>query len=119
MAKKQKKLSIFEIVWYSLTGLVGLWGLTYIVLGLVAGGLRITSALRQADAELASLFKYGFLIWGIIILAIAVFAAIIVLLICAAKADRVYEKEQKRAARLANITAAVSEEKAPEVIDAE
>lgn len=115
MANKHMKISVFELVWYILTGLVALWGLTYIVLGLVASNLSSSSPLVVADKKIVSLFDHGFLIWGVIILAVAVVAAVIVLLIYAAKADRIYEKEQRRAARLAQIKASVSEE----VVDVE
>ena len=41
--RKPFPLHPFELVWYILTGLVSVWGLTYIVLGLVAENLPITS----------------------------------------------------------------------------
>lgn len=115
MAKKRMKVSVFELVWYILNGLVALWGLTYITLGLIASGLSSSSSLVAADKTIVSLFGHGFLIWGIIILAIAVVATVVVLLIYAGKVDRVFEKEQRRAARLAQIKASVSEE----VVDVE
>lgn len=104
MSKKQLKVSPFEIVWYSLTGAVGLWGLTYVVLGLVAAFYPATSEnnpLGKADKTIADLFGLGFLYWGLIILAIAVVAAVFVLCIYAKTTDREVEKAQRRAARLA------------------
>ena len=35
MAKKKLPVSLFELVWYPICALVILWGLTYVVLGLV------------------------------------------------------------------------------------
>lgn len=115
MAKKERKLSIFEIVWYAVCGAVALWGLTYIVLGICARYLPDSNPLIGADAAFKKVFKLGFYYWGIIILVIATLAAIIVLLINAKKADRAYEKEQRRAARLASIR----NSETPSVIDAE
>lgn len=109
MANKKAKLSIFEIVWYSITGLVSLWGLTYIVLGLIAAFYPATSdknELLKASETIAKYFGLGFLYWGIIILAIGVVAAAFVLCIKAKETDREVEKSQRRAARLAAQTEA-------------
>ena len=113
MAKKVRKVSIFEIVWYSITGLLGLWGLTFITLGVVARNLRSSAPLYKADASVSAASKLGFFSWGVIILVSAALLALIVLLVNAKKADREVEKEQRRAARLAAATTA-SEEAAAE-----
>lgn len=129
-AKKNKKalpLHPFEIVWYSICLLVGLWGLTYIVLGLVAENLPITSkkeGLVAANADFAKTFKLDFFGWGLIILAIAAVAAVIVLLLFSNKIDLDYEKNVRRAQRLAQLEAEemkeeAAEEKSEEIIDAE
>ena len=102
MAKLTKKTKIFEIVWYSICGALALWGLTYTVLGLVAGELGIHSSknvLLQASNKIQELFGLGFFGWGLIILGIASLAAVIVLLVFAKSADRDFEKNQRRAAR--------------------
>lgn len=126
--KKKFPLHPFELVWYILCGLVGIWGLTYIVLGIVAGYLPIKSedpALVKADAKILELFKLGFLGWGLIILAIAAVAAVVVLLVFSNKVDRDYEKNVRRAQRLAQLEAeeakedAAEEAKQEEIIDAE
>ena len=99
--KRKLKLSLFEIVWYILCGLVLLWGLTYIVLGLVAKYAPIPSSdnevLKASDAY-AKVFKLGFFEYGLIHTAVAWLLAIIVLLIYSKKSDREFEKEQRRAA---------------------
>ena len=101
MAKAQRKVSIFEIIWYSLTGGLGLWGLTFIILGVVARNLGENAGLSKANAKYASVMKLGFFEWGLILLVIGVVLATIVLLVNAKKADREVEKQQRRAARLA------------------
>jgi hypothetical protein len=102
MAKKLDSKKVFEIVWYSLCGAVALWGLTYIVLGLVAGELMIHSSknvLLQASNAIKEVFGLGFFYWGLIILTVATVAAVIVLLVFAKRVDRDFEKTQRRAAR--------------------
>lgn len=103
MKKETKKLplSIFEIVWYSLMAGLGLWGLTYIVLGLVAAYAPIPDAdnkLVDGNNAIVKAFGLGFFGWGLIILAIAAVGAVIALLLTSRKADREYEKSQRRAA---------------------
>lgn len=124
--KNKKKLPLhpFEFVWYILCGLVGIWGLTYIVLGLVAENLPITSedkGLVKVSGDFAKTFGLDFLGWGLIILAIAGVLAVIVLLIFSNKVDRDYEKNVRRAARLAQLEAEEEKEEAEtaQVIDAE
>lgn len=117
MGKTQRKVSIFEIVWYSLTGAVGVWGLTYVVLGLVAAFYPATSEnnpLEQANRVIAKYFGLSFLYWGLIIMAIATVCAVFVLCIYAKTSDREVEKAQRRAARLAaqNVVEAQVEPKA-------
>ena len=127
-SKKAKKkpfpLHPFEIVWYALTGLVGVWGLTYIVLGLVAENLPITSedkGLVKTNGDFAKTFKLDFFGWGMIILAIAVVCAVVVLVLFSNKVDRDYEKNVRRAQRLAQMEAEEIKEEEVEanIIDAE
>ena len=106
--QKNKKLALHpaELVWYIVCGAVGLWGLTYIVLGLVAQNLPITSEDNQfiaANNSFAKTFGLDWLGWGLIILAIAAVGAVIVLLSLAGKSDREYEKNTRRAQRLAQL----------------
>jgi len=101
--KKKLELTKFEIVWYIICATFGLWGLVYTILGLLANNLPIPSdknALLNASKALASVFGLGFFGWGLIILGISAVAAVIVLLAVSKKADREYEKAQRRAARL-------------------
>ena len=124
--KKNRKplpLHPFEFVWYILTGLVGVWGLTYIVLGLVAENLPITSedkGLVAANTSFQKTFGLDFFYWGLIILAIAAVAAVIVLLLFSNKVDRDYEKTVRRAQRLAQLEAEeIKEEEKEAALEAE
>ena len=127
--KKTLKLPLhpFELVWYTVCGLVGIWGLTYIVLGLVAQNLPIKSedeGLVKANLDFAKTFKLDFFGWGLIILAIAAVAIVVVLLLFSNKVDREYEKTTRRAQRLAQLEAEEAKEEAEasakeEVVDAE
>ena len=114
--KKARKLKPVELVIYIISGLFILWGLTYIVLGLVAQNLPITSEDNQfiaANNGFAKTFGLDWLGWGLIILAIAAVGAVIVLLSLAGKSDREYEKNTRRAQRLAQLE--LEEEKEEQV----
>lgn len=125
----QKKLPLHpaELVWYIVCGLVGLWGLTYIVLGLIAENLPTTSEdpeFVKANAKFAETFGLDWLGWGLIILAIAAVSAVIVLLVLSNKSDRDYEKNTRRAARLAQLEEEEAkeealEEKQEQIVEAE
>ena len=120
--KKKFPLHPFEFVWYVLTGLVGAWGLTYIVLGLVAQNLPVKSedeGLVKVNGDFAKTFKLDFFGWGLIILALAAVAAVVVLLLFSNKVDRDYEKNVRRAQRMAQMEAEEEKlEEQEEVIDA-
>ena len=126
--KKKLPIHPLELVWYIICGGVGLWGLTYIVLGLVADNLPITAEdgdFVKANAEFAETFGLGWFHWGLIILGIAAVCAAVALLLLSNKADRDYEKTTRRAARLAQLDAEEEREEAElakkegEVVDAE
>ena len=97
MKKRKLPVSVFELVAYITTGLMGLWALTYICLGIACEFISSKSALYKANKS----FSLSFLNQGLIILAVAVVAAVVVLLVNAKKSDRDFEKAQRRAARLA------------------
>ena len=121
--KNKLPLHPFELVWYTLCCLVGIWGITYIVLGLVAENLPIRATnegLVKVNLDFAKKFGLDFLGWGLIILAIAAVAAVIVLLLFSNKVDREYEKNVRRAQRLAQLEAEeIKEEEKQEAIEAE
>lgn len=106
---KNKVLSkIFEIIAYVVAGLLGLWALVYVALGIACEFIRYDTGVAKANDKL----NLGFLWEGLIILGAAALLAVVVLLITAKRSDRDFEKAQRRAARL---------KKAPtaEVVDAE
>lgn len=124
-SKKRLPLHPFELVWYILCGLVGIWGITYIVLGLVAEYLPAKYAesdFVKANASFAKTFKLDWFGWGLIILAIAAVAVVIVLLIFSNKVDKDYEKKVRRAQRLAQLEqeeARLEEQQEQNIVDAE
>ena len=100
---KAKKNKIIEIIIYCVFGGLAIWGLVYIVLGLLAANLPIpdsSNALRSGDAYIKSLFGLGFFGWGLILF--GVFAALTAFsfIYFAKDVDKDYEKNQRRAARL-------------------
>ena len=97
--KKKLPVSIFELVWYPICALVILWGLTYVVLGLVTKYNNIRS-LDEVEEGFKKLFGLGVYFWGLIIIAIGVVAGVAVMLIFAKTFDRATEREQRRSARL-------------------
>ncbi len=100
MAKKNKlPVSIFELVWYPICALVILWGLTYVVLGLVTKYNNI-SALTEFNTNFTKQFGLNLYFWGLIIVVIGVVAGVAVMLIFAKTFDRATEREQRRSARL-------------------
>ena len=121
MAKKNKlPVSIVELVWYPICALVILWGLTYVVLGLVTKYNNI-NALTEFDANFKKLFGLNLYFWGLIIIAIGAVAGVVVMLFFAKTFDRASEREQRRSARLNALKKdeeKVVSEQQPEVVEA-
>ena len=117
--KKKLPVSIFELVWYPICALVILWGLTYVVLGLVIKYNDIRS-LDEFEEGFTKLFGLGVYFWGLIIIAIGVVAGVAVMLIFAKTFDHASEKEQRRNARLNALKKEekVVAEQQPEVVEA-
>ena len=119
MAKKKLPLSIFEIVWYSICVLVMIWGLVYVILGVIDGANDLTS-LHKFMGEFKKTFGLEMYFWGLIICAIGVVAAVVVMIIYAKTFDKAVDREQRRSARLSGITKkedkVVAEQK-PEVVE--
>lgn len=91
----KKKVSIFEIVWYSICLLAVATGLVFVVLGLI-GEFAGKSVVGLRD----------FSVPGYICLCVGALAMVIVLLVCAKGNDRANEAAARRAARLAQANAA-------------
>ena len=99
MAKKNRKISTFELVWYILCALVVVWGLAYICVGLINHFASISS-LKDFCNGFKKMFKLSIHVWGALIIAIAGVAATVVLLVFAKTFDRASDREQRRSARL-------------------
>ena len=100
MAEKKKSklpITIFELVVYILAGLLGIWGIVYISLGISTNFVRFDSKLIEVDTGLkANTNGMGFLEQGILILVCAVLPIVVLLLVNAKTSDREFEKEQRR-----------------------
>lgn len=119
-SKKKLPVSVFELVWYPICALVILWGITYVVLGLVTKYNNI-SALTTFDANFTKLFGLNLYFWGLLIIAIGAVAAVVVMLFFAKRFDRATEREQRRSARLNALKKEeekVVSEQQPEVVEA-
>ena len=99
MAKKKLPVSLFELVWYPICAAVVIWGLTYVVLGLVNQFNDFTS-LNDFCKDFLKNFKLDIYYWGLIIIAIGVVAGVVVCLFFAKTYDRAADREQRRSARL-------------------
>ena len=120
MAKKNAKISIFEIVWYTICVLVILWGITYVVLSLI-NKYNDFSSLDKFAADFKKTFGLELYFWGLIIAAIGAVAMSTVMIIFAKTFDRAADREQRRSARLNAIKKdqeqKVVAEQQPEVVE--
>ena len=117
MAKKKLPVSLFELIWYPICAAVIIWGLTYVVLGLV-NQFNDFSSLKSFVSDFKGNFKLDLYYWGLIIIAIGVVAAVVVMLFFAKTYDRAADREQRRSARLAALKKEekVVDEQQPEVV---
>ena len=76
MAKKKLPVSLFELIWYPICAAVIIWGLTYVVLGLI-NQFNDFSSLQAFANDFKANFKLDLYFWGLIIIAIAVVAAVV------------------------------------------
>ena len=105
MSNKAKlKISVKELVLYIICGAFILWGLTYVVLGLLAAYLPIAQSanpLYAADSAIRAAFGLGFLGWGLILTCGFACVFAIMLNAFAKGTDKNVDKDQRRAARRA------------------
>ena len=120
MANKNAKVSIFEIVWYTLCVLVILWGITYVVLSTI-NKYNDLSSLKEFATNFKKTFGLSLFFWGLIIIAIGAVAMSAVMIIFAKTFDRAADREQRRSARLSAIKKDQQEkvvaEQKPEVVE--
>ena len=102
MKKTTRKIAIFEIVWYAICTLLALWGLTFLVLGIIARNYpSFSNDLIAFNNATATKTNIDLVFWGIIIIAVGVILATIVLCIYGKTADRNMDRETRRKARIA------------------
>jgi len=86
--KKQLKLSIPEIVIYSVCGVLAVWGIVYIILGAACNFVSNTNPIYTANLYLMTVAScLGFFDQGIIITSIAIVPIIITVLVCTKRKD--------------------------------
>ena len=120
MAKKKLPVSLFELIWYPICVAVILWGLTYVVLGLI-NQFNDFTALGSFCKDFKNNFKLDIYFWGLIIVAIGAVAGVVVMLFYAKTFDRASEREQRRSARLNALKKdeeKVVAEQQPEIVEA-
>ena len=111
MAAK-KKYKLLELIIYITFGAIALWGLVYIVLGLLASNLPIKESanpLKYGDDVIRSHFGLGFFGWGLILFGVFALLTALAFIYFAKDVDKDYEKNQRRAARLKRNTPASEE----------
>ena len=110
----KKKNKILEYIIYGTFGALAVWGLVYIVLGLLASNLPMPDAsnpLKSADTVIKAKFGLGFLGWGLILFGVFGASTALALIYFAKDVDKDYEKKQRREARLKrNVEVAPKEE---------
>ncbi len=120
-AAKRKKhftgLTIFEITWYTICGVLAVWGLVYMILGMIANYTDVAGLIHFTNV-IKSNFGMNAFYWGIMILAIAVIAFVIAILCVNRVVERESDKASRREARLAHLKE-LEEEENIEVQEAE
>lgn len=101
----KKKLKVGEIVGYVISALIGAFGLSLMITGLVGTylpgpGSKNPVKVAEKAVILWSKIDLGFSAWGAIFLVLGAFIALLVLLQYAKSIDREFEKAQRRAQRL-------------------
>ena len=112
-----------ELVGYSISGVIALFGLVLIVLGIVERNMDVVPSknfLLQADEKIQAALKIdlSFWEWGLIFMALGVLIAVIILCVCAKKADREVDRKLRRQQRAGSAIDISSEvKKAVEIIE--
>ena len=98
------KFSTKELVGYAISGVIAMFGLVLVVLGIVERNMSVSTEknyLYQADQKVqtALSIKLSFWEWGLIFMALGVIIAVIILCVFAKKADREVDRKLRRQAR--------------------
>ncbi len=105
MSKQAKKLSNKEIFWYVLAGIIATVGLTSLVFGIVGDhfpGLYEDNWIAASENGWIKAWSHlGYRYWGIILIVVAAFIAVVALTVFAKGGDRDTERALRRQQRLA------------------
>ena len=98
------KFSKKELVGYIISGIIVMFGLVLVVLGIVERNMDVLPSknfLMQADEKVQAALKISlsFWEWGLIFMALGVIIAVIILCVCAKKADREVDRKLRRQQR--------------------
>lgn len=122
MSKQAKKLSNKEIFWYVLAGIVGVLGMTSLVFGIVGDhfpGLYEDNWIAASENGWIKAWSHlGYRYWGIILIVVAAFIAVVALTVFAKEGDRDTERALRRQQRLAMANAVVENKEDDEKKDA-
>lgn len=122
MSKQAKKLSNKEIFWYVLAGIIGVLGLTSLVFGIVGDhfpGLYEDNWIAASENGWIKAWSHlGYRYWGIILIVVAAFIAVVALTVFAKEGDRDTERALRRQQRLAMANAVVENKEDDEKKDA-
>lgn len=113
--RKEKSLSRKELAWYIAAGILLVWGLTFIVIGLIGDyypALYSDNWVRTSEnAWLTNWSNMGYFWWGMILAGVGVLMAVIVLTVSAREGEKDAERALRRAQRLAIEQEPVEEKK--------
>jgi len=122
MSKQAKKLSNKEIFWYVLAGIIGVLGLTSLVFGIVGDhfpGLYEDNWIAASENGWIKAWSHlGYRYWGIILIVVAAFIAVVALTVFAKEGDRDTERALRRQQRLAMANAVIENKEDDEKKDA-
>ena len=98
------KFSKKELVGYIIAGVIALFGLVLIILGIVERNMDVVPSknfLMQADLKVQAALgiELSFRTWGIIFMSLGVLIAVIILCVTGRKADREVERKLRRQQR--------------------
>ncbi|MCR5348013.1 MAG: hypothetical protein K6E59_00155 [Bacilli bacterium] len=104
MSKNPKKLSNKEITWYVIASVLATVGLTFLVFGIIGahypGLYKDNWVANSENAWLTNWSHMGYRWWGLILLGVAAFIAIVSLTVFAKEGDRDSERALRRQQRL-------------------
>ena len=98
------KFGTKELVGYAISGVIAMFGLVLVVLGIVERNMNVVPSknfLMQSDLKVQNALKINlsFWEWGLIFMALGVIIAVIILCIFAKKADREVDRKLRRQQR--------------------